>query len=135
MTTGNPHILIAEDDSEDRFIMSECFRDMGRDHCAHFAEDGILLMQYLEAVDASDINLVVLDLNMPRLNGTETLRALKSSPAYRHIPVIIFSTSINEIEKAACMELGALEYMTKPTKWNEYMTACRQLLEIATPNS
>jgi CheY-like chemotaxis protein len=122
-------ILIAEDDEEDRFMMSQTFDELGYQPAITFAEDGILLLQCLEQQDPGHIGLIVLDLNMPRLNGTETLRKLKDDKRYRHIPVIIFSTSVNEIERRTCLQLGASEYITKPGRYLEYLDTCRRFYE------
>jgi len=119
-------ILIAEDDEEDRFMMAQTFQELGYQPAITFTEDGIYLLQYLEKNGAAGIGLIILDLNMPRLNGTETLRQLKADGRYRHIPVIIFSTSVNEIEKRSCLQLGAAQYVTKPARYQEYLDTCGQ---------
>jgi len=124
-------ILVADDDFEDRTIMSECFKDLGHSNAIKFVEDGSELLTYLDNKTDEIVTLIVLDLNMPRLNGTETLRMLKSIPGYSNIPVIIFSTSVNEIERKNCMALGAREYVTKAGKWDEYLDTCRRLYSIS----
>ena len=125
------HILIAEDDFEDRAIMSECFKDIGHLSALKFVDDGAQLIDYLATMVMGKVSLIVLDLNMPRLNGTETLRMLKNMPLYSNIPFIILSTSINEIERSNCMALGAREYVTKSGKWDEYVDTCRMLYSIS----
>ena len=126
-----PLILIAEDDFEDRFIMIETFSELGHADAVHIVEDGIAILQYLYEKGADKIALIILDLNMPKLNGTEVLRKLQSDKRYAHISVVIFSTSINQIEMKTCMELGAKEYVTKPAKYAEYMATCHKFYEIA----
>ena len=129
--TTQQHILIADDDFEDRSIMAECFKELGHEEMVRYVEDGSRLLEYMEETTPDTVSLIVLDLNMPRLNGTETLRILKGDDRYRHIPVIIFSTSVNEIEKKNCLQLGARDYVTKPTKWANYVNTCRMLYAIA----
>ena len=124
-------ILIAEDDLEDREIIFETFNELGFDNTVQFVEDGTQLIEQINEMGIGELGLIVLDLNMPRLNGTETLRILKGSKEYKQIPVIIFSTSVNEIEKKNCMDLGALEYITKPTKYAEYLETCRIFHSLA----
>ncbi len=121
-----PHILIAEDDFEDRFIMAETFGELGHAAVIHLVEDGTKIIDYLAKNGVGDIKLIVLDLNMPRLNGTDTLRFLKDSLDYKQVPVVIFSTSVNEIEKNICMSLGAKEYITKPARYAEYVQTCKK---------
>lgn len=124
-------ILVVDDDYEDRFIMEECFKELGHSDSVQFIEDGCVLLDHLTHTQSHIVSLIVLDLNMPRLNGTETLRALKNNPQFNNIPVIIFSTSVNEIEKTNCMQLGAIEYITKPTKWDSYLHTCGAMYNMS----
>lgn len=127
-----PLILIAEDDLEDQFIMGQTFAELGYKDVIRFAEDGSMLLDLLLQINHEDVRLIILDLNMPRLNGTETLRIIKNHPDYKDIPVIIYSTSINEIEKSNCMRLGARDYLTKPSQYKEYLETCKQFYMLAT---
>lgn len=126
-------ILLADDDQEDRLIISDSFKDIGHPDCVVFVENGEEVMHYLgKLTDQTRLPaLIVLDLNMPKMNGTETLRALKKHDAYSDIQVIIFSTSVNEKEKKECMELGALDYITKPVKYKESIDIATQFFEYA----
>lgn len=126
-----PKILIAEDDFEDRFIMSSTFNDLGYEQDIEMVEDGVCLIEYLDRAGSEGVTLIILDLNMPRLNGTETLRVLKNEPKYRRIPVIFFSTSLNEVERDICMQIGAQDYVTKPSKYSEYLETCKKFYEIS----
>ncbi len=117
-----PHrILLADDDPEDRLIISDSFLEIGQPDCIIFVENGEQVLEYLHNLGNSGLlpQLIVLDLNMPRMNGTETLRALKKHTDFHTIQVIIFSTSVNEKEKKECMDLGAIDYVTKPVKYQE----------------
>ena len=126
----NAKILIAEDDFEDRLMLSQTFAELGFGELVDFAVDGIFLISHLEeSIDT--IKLIVLDLNMPRLNGTETLRRLKINSKFQQIPVIIFSTSINDIEKNNCLQLGAIDYIVKPGRYLEYINTCKYFCELA----
>lgn len=128
---SHSYILVADDDHEDRTIMNECFKYLGHVDVVKFVEDGISLVDYLAHNRNEDISLIVLDLNMPKINGTETLRLIKGIPGADNIPVIIFSTSLNEVEKKSCLLLGAKDYITKPSKWEQYLDACRNFFNIA----
>lgn len=125
-------ILLADDDAEDRFILTDSFREVGFSGIIKQVDDGIQAISYLEDAAASGMlpALVILDLNMPRLNGTEALRKIKSNPHLHTIPVIIFSTSINEIEKEECLRLGATAYMTKPGTHAESLAIARHFCEF-----
>jgi len=128
--TTKPVILVAEDDNEDRRIMEDAFREIGHEGMIKILEDGIELINYLKKETSSGIKLIVLDLNMPLLNGTEVLRLLKQNNSCKAIPVIIFSTSLNNIEKRLCLELGAREYITKPSNYSDYIQTCREMVAI-----
>lgn len=124
-------ILIADDDLDDRLLMAQTFKEIGFDG-VEFAEDGTIVIDYLLKQGAQAITLIILDLNMPRLNGTQTLRMLKTDMRFQEIPVIIFSTSVNAIERDICMGLGAQEYITKPLRYSEYLETCRKFHAMAT---
>ena len=113
--------LLADDDPEDREIIRDAMEMIDAGNTIRFADNGEHVLQLLAVeYDMGNIPcLIVLDLNMPRLNGTETLRRLKLDSRFSEVPVIIFSTSINAIEKEKCMQLGAHSYITKPITFNE----------------
>jgi CheY-like chemotaxis protein len=127
-----PKILIAEDDHEDCVIITEIFKELGYTDTIQFVENGLELIDYLgkNRTDPS-VNLIVLDLNMPLLNGTDTLRIIKNDPEHMHIPVIIFSTSVNHKEKETCLRLGAVEYITKPSSYAQYIEVCNKFYALS----
>ncbi|SEW36949.1 response regulator [Chitinophaga arvensicola] len=114
-------ILMIDDDPEDRDILFFSMEAIEKSKALYFAEDG---EQALEMLDKDFIGnnipgLIILDINMPRLGGTDTLRGIKGDARFRNIPVIIYSTSINPFEKEQCLELGAHSFLTKPTSYQE----------------
>jgi CheY-like chemotaxis protein len=72
--------------------------------------------------------LIVLDYNMPELNGAEILKELKRNPRYNGIPKIIWSTSGSELYKKQCLDSGAQEYFIKPSSMKELEVIARHLL-------
>ena len=129
-----PTILLADDDTEDRMIMEESFTELGFSDAIHFVENGEKVLSYLDDIvaDESLPKLVVLDLNMPRMNGTQALKALKANPRYKHIPVVIFSTSVNTIEMQECLKTGAVSYIVKPVTYKECLETAKSFYEYAT---
>jgi CheY-like chemotaxis protein len=126
-------ILLADDDMEDRFIMQDAFNAINLPEVPLLVEDGEKVLEYLSDIrDKEGVlpSLVVLDLNMPRLSGTQTLRELKTMEAYKHIPVIIFSSSLNVIEMHECKQLGALSYMVKPFTYEEYLLSAQHFYDF-----
>lgn len=113
-------ILVVDDDKEDHLILQEYFSDSGIDRNVRFVENGIKALEYLEATDDNLLpKLIVLDLNMPLLNGSQTLLQLKQSSRLKNIPVIIYSTSESENEKRKCLGFGAIDYLVKPVTMEE----------------
>jgi CheY-like chemotaxis protein len=119
-------ILVVDDDVEDHFILQDYFSEAELEHSVGFRENGKEAIQYLESISEDSFlpDLIILDLNMPIMNGTQTLINLKGIPRLRQIPVIIFSTSENETEKRKCLSLGAVDYMVKPHSLDE----CRETI-------
>jgi len=126
-------ILLADDDPEDRMIMADTFRELSLSHVIHFVENGENTLAYLETIrdNAGLPSLIILDLNMPRMNGTQTLKWLKANDRYRHIPVIIFSTSVNVIEMEECMKTGAASYIVKPVTYKECLDTAQTFYDFS----
>ena len=125
-------ILIGEDDHEDQFILEEFFQENGVKDQIAFERNGKKVIEYLEKIPSADNlpELIVLDLNMPILNGTQTLFELKNRQRFQDIPVIIYSTSNNEHEKRKCLNFGAVDYLVKPVSVDEGEKMVRQFLEF-----
>ncbi|MCQ4347148.1 response regulator [Pseudomonas stutzeri] len=121
-------VLIAEDDPDDRLLLRDAFRDSRLPNALQFAEDGRQLLDYLQAnADRPLPGLILLDLNMPRLNGRETLQALKADPLLRRIPVVVFSTASCEEEIQRCRSEGAEDFISKPSSYSALLDVVRRL--------
>ncbi len=114
-------ILTAEDDPDDCVLVQDAFRESGQNDQLYFVEDGIQLMQYLRRQDsyaapqaAPRPDLILLDLNMPRKDGRESLAEIKADPNLRGIPVVVLTTSSAEEDVLRTYDLGAAGYITKP---------------------
>jgi CheY-like chemotaxis protein len=126
-------ILLADDDLDDRYIIQDAFNAINLSHIPFLVEDGEKVLEHLAKIHNDEgtlPSLVVLDLNMPRLSGTQTLRELKSIEHYKDIPVIIFSSSLNVIEMHECRQLGALSYMVKPFTYEEYLLSAQHFYDF-----
>jgi len=112
-------ILVVDDDKEDHLILQDYFSEIGLNDYLTYKENGKEALDLLESLPEQDLPaLIVLDLNMPILNGVQTLLQLQHSPRYKYIPVIIYSTSENENEKRKCLSYGAVNYVVKPSTYN-----------------
>ena len=101
--------------------------------CAENGEAALAILGKTAAANKTPC-LIVLDLNMPRMNGTETLKTLKADSRFQEIAVVIYSTSINPIEKELCKNLGAHSYITKPTTYKESLVTARLFLDLCNSN-
>jgi two-component system chemotaxis response regulator CheY len=88
------------------------FEVMLRGHRLVHASDGVEGLQKL--AEHADVDLILLDINMPRMNGLEFLDEVQRNPALSEIPVVVVSTEGKEEDTQRAMELGAIEYITKP---------------------
>ena len=125
-------ILLADDDTEDQSIIQEAMESLDAGHIVMFADNGEHLMDLLNKnFTATDCPcLIVLDLNMPKMSGAQTLSMLKKDEKYKNIPVVIYSTSINSLEKENCLLLGAHSFITKPVSFKESRQTAKTLLEF-----
>jgi len=132
MENSYPKIMLVDDDAEDRQIIKDTFDDLGYGAVIHFEENGEEAIRFLQqCVPANAIpSLIILDLNMPKMNGTQTLRFLKAEPLFAAIPVIIFSTSLNPIERDECLALGAHSYVIKPISYTQTIEVVRQFYNL-----
>jgi CheY-like chemotaxis protein len=114
-------ILVVDDDKEDHLILQEYFSNSKMEDSVKFVDNGLQALEYLENLSSDEAlpRLIVLDLNMPLLNGSQTLIQLKQSNRFKNIPVIIYSTSESENEKRKCLSYGAIDYMVKPVTMEE----------------
>jgi CheY-like chemotaxis protein len=109
---------MVDDNEDDCLLVREALEESGLSGAFQFVEDGVELMSYLRRQgkyrEAARPDLILLDLNMPRKDGREALREIKSDPALRSIPVVIFTTSKEERDISFCYDAGASAFITKP---------------------
>jgi len=121
-------ILMADDDQEDCLLARIAFDEAAIEGEIRFVEDGKELMDYLQnggrysvQEQAPRPDLILLDLNMPRMDGRKALREIKSDQGLRDIPVVILTTSRNEKDVNFCLNAGACEFKTKPVEISEWV--------------
>lgn len=116
-------ILIVDDDVEDQQIMQEAFETLLlQESSIRFAETGEAALDCLcRYTDPDDLpRLIVLDLNMPKFSGIETLRMIKKNDFIKHVPVVIFSSSSNPTDMLETQKEGAADYISKPSTFAQY---------------
>jgi len=112
-----PYLLIGEDDEDDKQLMQAAFLTKGFKEKLVFTDNGEELLAFMYKNIETGAGLpafILLDLNMPKKDGKETLREIKQHPTLRRTPVVIFSTSQNQEIINSCYELGANSYILKP---------------------
>lgn len=105
-------VFVADDDEDDRFLLQLAFQQQSPHSVVVFAVDGLDLLSAL-AESHRHPRLIVLDLNMPRLNGLETLEALRRMEVYRVTPIVILTTSSDAFYRQQAYDLGANDYLVK----------------------
>lgn len=117
-------IIVAEDDEGDRFLIEKSMRDCGIDRDVQFVADGQALVERLAEASGDDREfalpcLILMDLNMPRMDGREVLRALKRNARLKEIPIVVLTNSSNPDDVSACYRDGASSFFTKPMGYRE----------------
>lgn len=110
-------ILIAEDDEDDQFLMESAFDDLDQSYAFEFVKDGEVLKKKLQSQPLP--SLLIMDLNMPKIDGREMLKYIKSTKATKHLPVLIISTSAAEAEIKNAYAMGAAAYFVKPSNFDD----------------
>lgn len=110
-------VLIAEDDETDAFFIKRAFENSDIKSSVHIVRDGRDVMRFLERRDGFENvpapHLIFLDINMPNINGHDALKAIKQSEKFRHIPVVMLSSSRNEKDVRKSYENFASAHVTK----------------------
>ena len=118
-------ILLVDDSAADAYLTKLALSEALPNSHVRVAEDGEQALQYLaEAEDykaAVHPDLILLDLNMPRLDGLSLLAHIKALPEYRSTPIIVLTTSNWSSDVDRAYQLGALKYFTKPANWADYI--------------
>lgn len=124
MTTSTA-ILLVEDDPGDVFLFREALRNTSLEYELHVADNGEKALDFMHRrppfAGARRPDLVVLDLNLPRINGIEVLREIRALPEFGELPVIVLTTSKSDTDARLCRELGANAFLSKPPAFDEFL--------------
>lgn len=125
---GSVQVVWAEDAEGDQVLIRSALEEMPGAPRIHFAQDGA---HAVSAVKRHKPGLIVLDINMPNVDGIEALRRLRAQPDLKDVPVVMFSTAKNEDEVSACEDLGIAAFVQKPVQFDEFSKAVRGIIELA----
>jgi CheY-like chemotaxis protein len=127
-------VLCAEDDPDDRLLAELAHRESGAVNPLVFVADGEEALDYLRRAgrhanrtDTPQPGIVLLDLNMPGIDGRETLRIIRADPRLRRIPVVILTTSAADVDMALSYDAGANSYIVKPSAFGSLVQVFRVL--------
>ncbi len=126
-------ILLAEDNPKDAELTIEGLADYNLANRVAHVKDGVEALEYLryqgefQTRQTGNPAVVILDIKMPRMDGIEVLRAIRSDPALKLIPVVMLTSSREEQDLYRSYELGTNAYVVKPVKFSEFVEAVKQL--------
>ena len=129
--SNSKFILLGEDDIDDEELLKELFSAVDNSFSLMFMNNGKQVIDYLKGLADNQLPcLIILDYNMPELNGADILKELKDHPRYMGIPKIIWSTSQTDTYREKCLSLGADDYIIKPSKMNEMVKVIQHMISF-----
>jgi CheY-like chemotaxis protein len=130
MTAHKHIILYAEDDPDDVLIVKQAFEHFDETIEVIDQPDGHHALRCLEELNRSGLLpcLIILDMNMPAMNGREALIKIRTSPEFRHIPVVIFTTSSSKMDQDFVAQWNA-DFITKPVLYSDLERLARNFVE------
>ncbi|MFD5114103.1 response regulator [Streptomyces sp. NPDC058391] len=120
-------VLLVEDDPADALLIEEALQEHGMARSINQAEDGVAALEYLRDAEKPRPDLIVLDLNMPRMNGRELLTVLKDDPQLLTIPVVVLTTSGAPDDVRSAYHQHANAYVIKPLNLDDFIQAVRSI--------
>ena len=126
MKPGRP-ILLVEDDKIDAMSVQRAHQDLKITNPLVHVVDGEKALEYLRSNREQLPHIILLDLNMPRMNGFELLEVIKNDPEFRRVPVIILTTSQNQQDRIESFNLNVAGYMIKPVGYLRFVEVIRTI--------
>ncbi|WP_371483713.1 response regulator [Kitasatospora sp. NBC_00315] len=120
-------VLLVEDDLADAMLIEEALFEHGTARTIVKAEDGVAALEYLRETAARLPDLIILDLNMPRMNGRELLEVLKTDDTLKLIPIVVLTTSAAPEDVSGAYHRHANAYVTKPVNLDDFTHAVRSI--------
>jgi CheY-like chemotaxis protein len=120
-------ILLVEDDQVDVMTVKRGLKKLGVVNKLITVNNGEEALQYLENSEDELPCMILLDINMPKMNGHECLRQLKSHPAFKNIPVVMLTSSLEQQDVNQSFDLGISGYILKPVEYDQFIDAIQVL--------
>ena len=131
--TKTLNVLVIEDDLIEVMKLNRTVKSLDYNHNIIEAKDGEEAIKKLKENDYKP-DVILLDLNMPKMNGIEFLTYLKNDSEFKYLPVIILTTSKNQKDLFQCYELGIAGYIIKPLKYEDYVEKIKKTLDYWSTN-
>jgi len=122
-------ILLVEDDEVDAMVVRRALDEIGITNPLHISGDGEQALAHLRSRAQNKPCLILLDLNMPRMNGFEFLQEAKRDANLRRIPVVVLTSSSEARDRAKSFDLGVAGYMVKPVGYRQFVQVVRTIDE------
>lgn len=124
------NVLLAEDDEDDQYIFSEAIKQLSTEIELLIVNDGLGILNIINTTEHFIPHIIFLDLNMPRMNGLECLKAIRKREIFKNTPCIILSTStaVEDIDKT--YNCKANLYLQKPSDFEDFEKMLNKILEI-----
>jgi CheY-like chemotaxis protein len=129
-TLNTLNILLVEDDQDDVELMQDALKDNGIPFTMEIVRQGDKVIPHLSTCKNFP-NIILLDLNLPKMHGREVLSRIRMSEDFRHIPVAILTTSSSQAEKEFCLSAGAKHFLTKPSTVEGFNKTIDEIMKIA----
>jgi CheY-like chemotaxis protein len=127
MNNSSKPILLVEDDQVDVMTVVRALKEIDVGNPVVCVENGEAALTYLRDPDRERPCIILLDLNMPIMNGIEFLQAAKRDGALRSIPVVVLTTSAEQQDKASSFDCGVAGYMAKPVDYRRFVEVVRSI--------
>ncbi|WP_299521083.1 response regulator [Winogradskyella sp.] len=127
------NILLIEDDMIEVMKLKRAKGSLGLNHNITEANNGEDALKLLKQKDYLP-DIILLDLNMPKINGIEFLKILKADDQLRYIPTVVLTTSSNQRDLLECYKIGIAGYVLKPLKYEDYVSKIEKLLSYWSVN-
>ncbi|HWQ66871.1 MAG TPA: response regulator [Methanospirillum sp.] len=114
-------ILLVDDDIVDVMTVKRALKDLKSSDKVDVAHNGEEALEYLQKSHGDPPGYILLDLNMPRMNGLEFLALIKQDPDLRRIPVVVLTTSMADTDRRAAFDLGVSGYVVKPVDYSHFV--------------
>lgn len=127
------NILFIEDDAIEGIRLNRALISLNQNHRLIEVSNGLEALNYLKSENNLP-DIILLDLNMPKLNGLEFLKTLKTDQFLKLIPTIVFTTSNNDKDIMECYKIGIAGYILKPLKYEDYLIVVKKVLDYWSTN-